>query len=209
MTQKTYNDLGTKEQREESFDEHYKKLISSQDRLERVTIVTDMLKKRYEDYEETKEFVDFLRSIEEVFAHAEKEVWSVERTQEELIKSEIYLLSQQTGVEEDVFEGIYAEFKDASQNVQKVQDIASSLIDKYSEEEQAHQKECRDFIVYVRDSLLVFARALSGDKAFDEISEAKEQIIKLRMETMALDNKPPLNILQKIYKEFLEELGKE
>jgi hypothetical protein len=206
MSNSSHGDLGNKDQREETFDAHYKKLISAQERLERVNIVTETLKKRYEDYQETREFVDFLKSIEEVFAHAEKELWSVERTQDELIKSEIYLLSRQTGVEEDIFAKIYDEFKDASHNVEKIQDIANRLMEKYATEDEAHAKECHDFIMYVRDSLLVFAHAISGKEAFDEITEAKEQIIHLRMESMAADNKPPLNILQNIYSEFKQAL---
>lgn len=210
MTQKVHNasdDTKSKEKREKSFDEYYKKIISTQEHLERISIVMEKLKKRYEDYEETLVFVEFLGSVEEVFANAEKEKWSVEKTQDEMIKSEIYLLSKMSGVDEDVFVKIYSEFQSASNNVEKIQEIANMLMKKYTED-VSYAKECRDFIMYVRDSLLVFSQALSGNEAFDEIGEVKAQIIRLRMEAMAADNKPPLNVLQKIYKEFVEELQK-
>lgn len=194
--------------RAENFDAYYKDhVVSMHERLERINIVTEVLKKRYEDYEETKAFVDFLQSVEKVFAQATDEKWSVERTEDEMIKSEIYLLSTMSGVGEEVFTAIYTEFKDASNNVEKIQDTANTLMNKYTEGTPNYE-ECHNFIMYVRDSLLVFTQALSGDKAFDEISEVKDQIIRLRMETMAADNKPPFNVLQKIYEEFIEELRK-
>jgi hypothetical protein len=195
----------SKEHREEDFDAYYKKIVSMQDHLERIQIVAQKLETKYSDYEETKDFVHFLCVTEEVFAHAEEEKWSVEKTEEEMIKSEIYLLSKMSGVGEEVFQAIYSEFTQVSQDVEKIQGIAKRLLERYPSEESP-DRECREFIVYVRDALLVFAHTLHGEKAFDEITEAKTQIIRLRMESMAADNKPPLNILQGIYKEFLEEI---
>ncbi len=115
MTQQ--NDPKNREKREKTFDEHYRNLMASRSRLERLHIVTDLLEKKYDRYHETKEFIAFLSSVEQVFVHAEKETWSVERTQDELIKSEIYMLSQSSGVDEQVFLQIYEEFKSASHGV--------------------------------------------------------------------------------------------
>lgn len=193
------------EHREENFESYYKKIISMQDHLERIQIVTQKLEAKYADYEETKNFVQFLRTVEEVFAHAEKEKWSVERTEDEMIKSEMYILSKMSGVGEEVFQAIYDEFTYTSHDVEKIQIIAKQLLDQYPAEESP-DRECREFIMYIRDALLVFAHTLQGEKAFDEITEAKTQIIHLRMEAMAADNKPPLNMLEDIYKEFLDEL---
>jgi hypothetical protein len=195
-----------RKEKEENFDQYYQKVISMNDHLERIKIVSERLERKYADYRETKEFVGFLRSIEEVFAHAEKEKWSVEKTQDEMIKSEIYLLSQISGVDEAVFQSIYQEFTNASGDVARIQTIAKDLMDRYADENTAYAKECVDFIMFVRDSLLVFSHTISGDESFDEISEAKTQIIRLRMESMAADNNPPLPVLQKIYEEFMEEL---
>lgn len=207
MSQNISASTGSQKEREQSFDEYYKHFVSRHEHLERINIVTEVLKKRYEDYEETKDFVEFLQSVEKVFAQAEDEKWSIERTEEEMIRGKIYLISKMSGVDEEIFMKIYNEFKDVSNSVEKIQDTANDLMNKYAEG-TPHFKECRDFIMYVRDSLLVFTRAFNEDKAFDEISEVKEQIIRLRMETMAVNNKPPLTVLQKIYEEFLAELRK-
>lgn len=202
------NDGGVQnpEHREEDFDAYYKKVISMQDHLERIQIVTQKLEAKYADYEETKNFLHFLQTVEEVFAHAEKEQWSVERTEDEMIKSEMYILSKMSGVGEEVFQSIYDEFTHTSHDVEKIQIIAKQLLDKYPHENESPDRECREFIMYVRDALLVFAHALQGEQAFDEITEAKAQIIHLRMELMAADNRPPITILEGIYKEFVDEL---
>lgn len=196
-----------REYREENFDAYYKKVVGMQDHLERIHIVAETLEKRYQDYRETREFVYFLRNIEEIFAHAKQEKWSVERTEEEMIKGEIYLLSKMSGIEEGVFLTIYEEFTHVSHDVERIQLIAKNLMDKYPGDESPN-RECREFVGYARDALLVFAHTLHGEKAFDEITEAKAQIIRLRMESMASDNVPPLSLLQKIYEEFIIEIKK-
>lgn len=201
------SDERSREQREKSFDDYYKKVISTQEHLERINIVTESLKKRYEDYDETKLFVEFLRSVEEVFVHAENERWSVEKTQDEMIKSEIYLMSKMSGVDEVVFINIYEEFQKASQSAEKVQSVAHDMLTQYDSNDPESQA-CREFIMFVRDSLLVFMQTLSGSEAFDEVSEAKDQIIKMRMESIASNNQPPINVLQNIYRDFVEELKK-
>ncbi len=206
-TQTQNPDTESREKREENFDAYYKKVVSMQEHLERIHIVTEQLENKYDDYKETKEFVRFLKSIEEVFAHAANEKWSVEKTESEMIKSEIYLLSQISGVDEMVFLAIYEEFTHASHDVEKIQIIAKKLMDKYTED-IPHYIECKEFIMYVRDALLVFAHSLSGEKAFDEVDEAKSRIIRLRMELMAADNQPPLKLLESIYTEFVDELKK-
>lgn len=200
-------DMSGNEQREESFDAYYKKVINMQDRLERINVVAQTLEKKYQDYRETREFVYFLRNVEEIFAHAAEEKWSVERTEDEMIKSEIYLLSKMSGIEEGVFLSIYEEFTRVSHDVEKIQIVAKELMDRYPGDESPN-RECREFIAYARDALLVFAHTLQGDREFDEVTEAKMQIIRVRMESMASDDVPPLQLLQQIYDEFMQEIRK-
>jgi hypothetical protein len=196
-----------RENRECDFDAYYRKIIDMQDRLERIRIVAEALDQRYKDYQETRDFVYFLRNVEEIFVHASEERWSMEKTEEEMIKSEIYLLSKTSGVEESVFLSIYEEFAHTSHDVEKIQFIARKLQDQYSGEDE-RDGECRDFIAYVRDTLLVFAHALHDEKEFDEIIEIKARIIRLHMEAIASDNVPPLELLQEIYLEFMREIKK-
>ncbi len=198
------------EKKEKTFDEYYRKnILATKNSLERINIVCERLKKKYEDYEETKEFIEYIKSVEEIFMSAKKESWSIEKTEDELIKGEIYLLSQSTGIKEEIFVSIYEEFAQTSHNVAKIQEIASALIEKYSNIEDCFECEgCREFIRYVKDALLVFSKSLEGNEAFDEISEVKMEFIKLQMQRMSEDDKPPFEILQEIYEEFVNGLKK-
>lgn len=209
MTQKI-DKKNSKERRESTFDEYYKeKILATKNDVERVNIVCDKLKSKYEDYEETKEFIDYLKSIESVFMSAEKESWSVEKTEDEMIKGQIYLMSQATGIDEEIFVSIYEEFSQTSHNVEKIQAIASVLIEKYSDVKDCFECEgCIEFIKYVKDALLVFSRSLEGNEAFDEISEVKMEFIKLQMQKMSEDDRPPFEILQDIYEDFVDGLKK-
>lgn len=168
---------------------------------ERLNIAAEMLEKKYGDYRETKEFIGFLRNVEEVFAAALKNHWTVERTQDEMIRSEIYLLSQVSGVDEEVFLHIYEEFKATSSSVKVIQETADRLLAAYAGDEDPNP-ECREFITFVRDTILLFAKTKAGDTNFDEIIEVKQAMIYARMLTLAEDNDPPMHVLQSIFEEF-------
>ena len=115
-----------------------------------------------------------MHAVEEVFAYAEKEKWSVEKTQKEMIESEIYIISRTTGIDEELIRTIRREFKEANGDIEKIQNIAQVLIQKY--DGNAECPVCVDFIRYIRDSLLIFSRTISGDPTVDETFEAKDQI---------------------------------
>jgi CII-binding regulator of phage lambda lysogenization HflD len=196
-----------KKKKEAEFESYYDKIMTLDEKLKRITIVSNMLKEKYKDYNETSDFVNFLHAVEEVFAYAEKEQWSVEKTQKEMIESEIYIISRTTGIDEELFRTIRREFKKVSGDIEKIQSTAQVLIQKYDGD--AECPVCVDFIRYVRDSLLIFSRTISGDPTVDETFEAKDQIIQLRMKEMSMDNKPPLLVLQNIYTDFKKALREE
>ena len=209
MTQKT-DKKNSKEKREKTFDEYYKKkILATESAVERVDIVCEKLKSKYEDYAETKEFIDYLKSVESVFVSAEKESWSVERTEDEMIRGEIYLMSKATGIDEEIFVSIYEEFSQTSHDVKKIQKIANVLVEKYSDVEDCFECEgCIEFIKYVKDALLIFSKSLDGNEAFDEIGEVKMEFIKLQMQKMSEDDRPPFEILQEIYEDFVDGIKK-
>ncbi len=182
MTQKD-----DREKKEKTFDEYYKQTIrAAESEKRRMDIVCEKLIQKYEDYDQTKAFIEYLRSVESVFMNAESGAWSVEKTQDEMIKAEIYLISHETGIDEQIFAGIYEEFRQVSNNVKKIQEIANQLIERYSNIEDCMEcDDCRKFIVYVRDALLVFSKSIEGDERFDEISEVKDEMIKKRMQKFA------------------------
>ncbi len=209
MTQKA-NKSNSKEKREKTFDEYYReKILATESAVERINIVCEKLKHKYEEYEETEEFIEYLKSIESVFVTAKKESWSVEKTEDELIRGEIYLMSQSTGIDEEIFVSIYDEFSQTSHDVEKIQKIADTLVERYSDIEDCFECEgCIEFIKYVKDALLVFAKSLEGNEAFDEIGEVKMEFIKLQMQKLSEDDRPPFEVLQEIYEEFVTELKK-
>jgi len=205
MTQKPKDD--NRREREETFDEHYRRILSEKGKLEAVDVVYEQLKTKYEDYDETEAFIEYLRSVEKVFLRAEEEKWSIEKTEEEMIRGEIYVISQSTGIDENIFIAIYEEFKTAKHSVVKIQEIAQQLMEKYSNIEDCMEcEDCREFIAYVKDSLVVFSEALHGNEDFDEIDEVKTKLIYERMKTIASSGKPPMEILKDIYNEFVTAL---
>lgn len=208
MTQQ--NDHNQSERKEKSFDEKYKQaILAVENEKKRMDIVCETLMKKYEDYDQTKAFIEYLRSVEGVFMNAENGAWSVEKTQNEMIKAEIYLMSHTTGIDEQVFAGIYEEFRKVSDDVKKIQEIANQLLDRYSNIEDCMEcDDCKEFIMYVRDALLIFSKSIEGNEQFDEISEVKEAMIKRQMKQFAKDDRPPLEILEEIYAEFAQEVRK-
>lgn len=204
---KKNNDI---EKKEKTFDEAYKEQFSEmKDGMEGINIVCEKLKLKYEDYEYTEIFIEYLRSVETVFMHAEQGNWSVERTQDEMIKGEIYIIAQDTGIDEEIFLNIYEEFRLVKNDVDKIDEIAKRLMDKYSNIEDCLEcEDCKQFIEYVKESLLLFSKTFSGDEGFDEVSEVKEEAIFIKMKMIARDGKPPIEVLKEIYDEFLNKLKK-
>lgn len=196
------------EMKEESFDQHYQDMLHTvETEKQRIDLVCERLMQKYEDYDQTKAFVEYLRSVESVFMNAENGAWSVEKTEDEMIKAEIYLISRSTGIDEQIFQGIYEEFKQTNHDVKKIQEIADQLVERYSNIKDCLEcDDCKNFIIYVRDALLTFASSIEGNKNFDEIIEVKEALIEKEMKKFAQDNKPPFEILEEIYNEFTREL---
>ncbi len=199
--------IANQRERKDTFEEHYEKLIRNRNKIERVDIVFEQLKQKYEDYDAIEAFIEYLRSIEKIFAQAEGGKWSIEKTEDEMIKGEIYLISQSTKIDEEIFNTIYEEFKSASHDVEKIQEIANKLIEKYSNIEDCFEcDDCKEFIVFVRESLFVFSKTFQGNVDFDELGEVKTQLIRRQMNSMAIDGKPPLEVLQDIYNDFTNAL---
>ncbi len=197
------------ERKEKSFDEYYNETIVTNEKMKIVDIAYEKIKHKYEGYDQTEAFIEYLRSVEKVFAQAETDKWSVEKTQDEMIRGEIYIISQTTGIDEEIFNKIYEEFQEVSGDVEKIHDVANKLIEKYSNIKDCFEcEDCRNFIVYVKEALFVFSKTMDGDENFDELSEVKMQLIRIQMKQMAIDDRPPIEILQDIYDDFVGALKK-
>lgn len=175
----------------------YRNILSVHERIERTEIIASKLKDRYASYENTCLFVDYLRATYEIFAHAESEKWSAEKTKIEMIEGEIYLMSLQSGIDERIFKEIYDEFKDMNISAERVQVIAKKLTEKYKDR---HDKFVQEFISYIRDYLLIFSKNWKRDETLTDI---KEKIIHARIRVLTETGSSDFRILENIYEEFL------
>lgn len=179
-----------------NFDAQYRKMLNVQERVERIEVVASKLKDRYRQYADTASFVEYLRATDEIFARAESEHWTIEKTEHEMIQGEMYLMSLQSGIDEDVFHNIYEEFRAMNTTARRIQVVAKRLIEKYAVE---YDGAARKFITYIKDYLLIFSQALEGEISLDE---TKEQVIRARMRVLGEHRTPPEHVLERIYKEF-------
>ncbi len=183
----------------ENFPDRYDKAISLQRELEKIEIVSTKLKEKYKNFSELVVFIDYLRAAEEVFLEAKLKNWNDEQIKSELIKNEIYLMSLDTGVDEKVFRELHDDFQSLYVGVGQVYAVAEKLLEKYKD-----CSECQNFIHYLCDISLIFAEFRKEGLGLDE---TKDRLFKARMKVLSVDGQPELSLLEKIYKEFREELG--
>lgn len=181
--------------------EHTRMMVSKQERVERIELVASKLKDRYKKIPEAELFVEYLRATDQIFARAESERWSIERTEREMIEGEIYLMSLHTGFEEDVFTQVYDEFMSMNQGAQRVQVVAKKLQDKYRGK---YDEKVVDFISYMRDYLLIFTQSMETNLSLDA---TKEEIIHARMQVVSASGTPPIHLLETVYSEFVLRLS--
>ncbi|MCX6765651.1 MAG: hypothetical protein NT136_01675 [Candidatus Moranbacteria bacterium] len=184
----------------ENLSSQYEKEVRMQKEIEKIELISTKLKEKYSPYQELVEFVDYLRSAEEVFIEARVKSWSDDQTKEDLIKKEIYLMSLETGVDDKVFRAIYDDFHSLYASIGQVYSVTEKLLEKYKD-----CKECQEFIHYLGDISLIF---LEAEKEGLALNEAKERLFKARMKVLSVDGQPELGVLEKIYEEFKKELNR-
>lgn len=182
----------------ENFANPYEKEELLQKELEKIEVVSMKLKERYKGYKDLVEFVDYLRSSEEIFLMSKAKRWNAEQLKEELIKNELHLTSVNTGVDESVFQDIHNDFKSVALNVGKLYQVADELLKKYSDDQY------REFILYLRDISLIFVK-FQEEKI--DIDNARDRLFRVRMKVLSADGNPELGALEKIYEEFRQGLG--
>ncbi len=183
----------------ENFDAMYARELEIQRTLEKVEAAYVKTVEKYGDYEETKSFIDYLGSIEKVFMENKLRNRSFELGKDEMIKVRIKILAQNGTVSEDVLDTIYGYFKKAGHTIDKIYEIATELIGKYKDD-----RECQDFIAYVRD---IFVNFFNAEQEHVSMDELKERLIRARMEVLSTSGNPDLVTLENIYKDFKESLN--
>lgn len=183
-----------------NFDAQYEKEASLAREMEKIDNVAAKLKEKYNSYKELVDFINYLQSTESVFMEAKIRNWSDDQTKDALIRSEIYLMSVNLGVDQSVFNSIYDDFKSLCVEIGAVYEIAEKL-----KEEYADCVECVSFIEYLRDVTVIFHKAREEK---EDASRTKEEIFGTRMNALSADGQPELNVLEKIYTEFKAALVK-
>ncbi len=178
----------------ENFDAMYARELEIQRSLERIEAAYVKTAEKYGEYEETKSFIEYLGSIEKLFMENKLRNRSFELGRDEMIKVRIKILAQGGTVSEEALNMIYGYFKKAGQTIDKIYEIAAQLMEKYKDD-----RDCQDFISYVRD---IFVNFFNAEKERISMDELKERLIKARMEVLSTNGDPDLVTLENIYKDF-------
>lgn len=184
----------------EKFGDVYEKEKTFNKEIEKVEIASMKLKEKYKDYQELVEFIDYLRASEELFIASKSEKWTGEKLKEELIKNELHVAPFHAGIDEKVFDAICGDFKSLSAGIGKIYEVTDKLLEKYAE-----CGECKDLILFIRNISVIFIEVEEKNISFDE---AKDRLFMAKIKALSTGGKSELNVLEKIYAEFKEELNK-
>lgn len=184
------------EQFEKSQIEHE---IEAAHELKKIDIVAAKLTEKFGEYEALRSFVIYLASMEKVFARSRIYDSSPTTIKDEIIKTEMQLFSADTALDEDILKSIRDDFGLVYATVTQIYAIAEKLFQKFSGKD-----DCEDFIASLRDIAIVFIQA--HEKHFS-ISEIQDQVYRSQMKIFSKDGDPEIELLEKIYNEFRQELA--
>lgn len=180
----------------ENFEEIYQKELQIQREIESIEATAAKLKEKYKDYEDLSSFVDYLKATEEIFLRAKVFQWGKAQVEDELLKSEIYLMSLGSKLDRGIFDSIRSDFKATHYDIDKVYAAANALLAKYGDND-----ECKLFISYIRDIMVLFSQGRTM-----ETEVIKEGLIKVKIKFLSADGDPEESVLERIYQEFKESL---
>lgn len=167
--------------------------------IEKIEMAHAKLAVKYEGHADCLAFVDFLKTTERVFAEAKYRNWSTGKSKEELVKLEIGLVSERSGLSSDMLNSINDDFKNNCVSVGKICDIADQLLEKYKNEE-----DCFEFILYLKD---VYIGVHNVRRNQMEMMDLKTGLIQARMQALSSDGNPQFKLLEDIYSEFKNNLA--
>lgn len=169
-----------------------------EDELEKIDIATLKLKEKYKEYDGFDGFINYISSMERIFISAKMEKWGAGDVKRAFIDAESYLMSLDSGIDEEIFNKIKDDFQSAYKLLDSIKSIAAKLI-----EEHRDSPGCVDFIEYMRDALI-----LLSDISSVTIDETKDRILRSRMRLISnYDGKPDLSEMEEVYKEFKNMIG--
>ena len=167
--------------------------------IEKIDIAASKVAEKYSQYEVLKSFVDYRASMERVFARARIYGSSTYFIKNELLKIEMQIYGQQSGIDENILQAIKDDFSDLYLTITQIYSIAERLLQKF-----ADRGEYKKFIESIRDISLSFVEI--HEKNFF-VSEIEESIYRLKMESLSKEGNPSMGELEQVYQEFKKEIG--
>ena len=172
----------------------------TEERRKSVGLVASRLREKYK-YDELDNFVTYLESMEKFFLDAEKKHENGRELKEDMIQTEMYLMSNSLGIDQRVLQDIYAQFQFLATTMSDVHRIIEKLLTEYPE------KEYWMFIQYLRDITVIFL-GYQEERVFtsEEIRSITRQATEAKMKILSVNGKPDPLILARIHAEFFSEL---
>jgi len=172
--------------------------------LEKIETVAEKLKENYSQYETLTSFIDHLANTEKIFIMAKSENSDFESIKNSFLNTETYLMSMESGIEEEIFNRIMDDFKNVSDSIASIYMTAGKLKKKYK-----GKGKCIDFIEYIKKSLITLWNIKKNPEIADvDIEGEKKIVLDERMRILSADGNPKLEKLKKIYSEFKNNLKK-
>lgn len=168
-----------------------------EDELEKIDIITLKLKEKYGEYSDFDLFIDYLSSMERIFIMTKMGSWGADDVKKAFIDAESYLISLDSGIDEEIFESIKGDFESAYKTLDSIRSVANKLIEQYTDSES-----CVDFIKYMRDTLI-----LLSDISNINIDDDKDKVLRARMLLISnYDGKTDLVKLEEVYNDFKDKI---
>lgn len=172
------------------------------ERRKSVELVASRLREKYK-YEDLSSFVGYLESMETFFLEVEKRHENGKQLKEDMIQTEMYLMSSSLHIDKQVLQDIYGKFQSLTTTVHDVHTIIEQLLSEYAD------TECQIFIRYLRDITVIFL-GYQEERVFtsQEIRAIIQQATEAKMKVLSADGAPDPAMLAQIKAEFFAELEK-
>lgn len=165
-----------------------------EDELEKIDLATFKLKEKYKEYGDFDKFIDYISGIQRIYVMSEMEKWGADKMRQSFIEAESYLMSLDSGIDEDVFKKIKDDFLSAYKILDGIKSVAAKLI-----KEHSSCPGCVDFIEYMRDSLILLSDTSGGVV----IDKNKDRILRSRMLLISnYSEETNLSKLEEVYNKF-------
>ena len=184
----------------ETFDRFEKEQEIIRPKIETINSVAEKLKQKYSDYEVLLSFIDHLASTERIFVSVETGSVDFKTVKKNFLDAETELISNQLGINRNVFDGIIEQFRNANDNVAGITIVADTLKRQHSDD-----KKIVGFIEYIKNALIEFLDIVNTDNVSNLVNK-KIIIIERKIDELSADGDPEKDLLINVYNEFKQGL---